>query len=214
METKLQSKLSSYFEKYKTVSFDKGEIILKPGDKPNYIGFIKTGYVRLYLMTEDGKEITLQFFKPIFWLTQIFAMTGIENKYYFEAMTPVEMYTAPIKETTEFLRSDHELSAEIMKIVLTGFLDTIDRLGYLLAGDAYGKVAMMVALLSKRSKEEGPIYGKIDFGITHKLIASLTGLTRETVTLQMLKLEKEGLIVNKNRRVIVKDWDKLYSASK
>jgi CRP-like cAMP-binding protein len=57
-------------------------------------------------------------------------------------------------------------------------------------------------------------YSTIDFGITHKLIASLTGLTRETVTLQMIRLEKEGIIVNKSKSVQVLNKEKLISAAK
>jgi CRP-like cAMP-binding protein len=41
------------------------------------------------------------------------------------------------------------------------------------------------------------------------MLASMTGLTRETVTLQILKLQKEGFLYNKGRRIVVKDMDKL-----
>ena len=49
----------------------------------------------------------------------------------------------------------------------------------------------------------------IKFKITHKLIASITGLTRETVTLQMLKLEKEGLIDNNKREIVILNMKKI-----
>jgi len=49
----------------------------------------------------------------------------------------------------------------------------------------------------------------VKFKITHKQIGSLTGLTRETVTLQMLKLEKAGLIDNDKREIVVEDMNKL-----
>jgi len=55
---------------------------------------------------------------------------------------------------------------------------------------AIGKVATVIL---EMSNEEYPL--------THKLVASLTGLTRETVTLQMLKMEKMGLIDNANRKI-------------
>ena len=208
-------KLVKFFEKYKLVSYSKGKTIIKPGDRLNYIGFIKEGFVRMYLRTDEGKEITLHFFKPIFWMTQILAMTGEVNKYYFEALTPVKMYTAPIKETMDFLKSDQELSREIMKNVLECFLDSISQLASLLVGDSYTKVASMASLLSERSNNrENKLYSQIDFGITHKLIAGLTGLTRETVTLQMLKLEKQGLIENRNRKIIILDEKGLAKAAR
>jgi CRP/FNR family transcriptional regulator, cyclic AMP receptor protein len=214
MEVNLKKKLEAFFSGYNLVKYRKGEIILRPGEKPNYIGFIKSGFVRMYTLSENGQEVTVQFFKPIFYFTMIFAALRVENRFYFEAMTPVEMYQAPIKDAMEFLEKNKEEMMTVFKIIMLTFIDLIDQVGVLLSGNAYNKVAAIVLSLSKRTEKEGAVYSKIDFGITHKLIASLTGLTRETVTLQMLRLEKEGLINNKSKRVEIIDLEGLIKAAK
>jgi CRP-like cAMP-binding protein len=85
------------------------------------------------------------------------------------------------------------------------FLDLTSYISHLVSGDAYTKVA---GLIYSMADEYGISKNKtvtIKFKITHKLIATLTGLTRETVTLQMLKLEKDGLIDNDRRQIVVQD---------
>jgi CRP-like cAMP-binding protein len=82
-----------------------------------------------------------------------------------------------------------------------------------MSGSSYNRVASTVATLSERAKANLGPYDKIDFPLTHKLIASLTGLTRETVTLHMLKLEKQGLINYERRKVTVVDKEGLRRAS-
>jgi len=213
MEIKLEQKLKNYFANRKTTKYKKGELILKPGKVPNYVGFIKSGYVRVYSVAENGQEITRQFFKPIFYFTLMCAASGLKNRYFFEALTPVEIYQSPVSEMIGYISKNPVVFKAVIKNILTAFFDTIDQLGYLLSGSAYNKVAGTIVSLSNRSKPGGT-YSQIDFGITHKLIASLTGLTRETVTLQMIKLEKEGLIKNSHRKVIVVNKNGLTRASK
>lgn len=212
MNQELMEKLELFFAGHKLLKFKKGEMILMPGENVKYVGFLKSGYVRMYSINENGTEVTVQFFKPILLLTTILAYTGVENRYYFEAITPVEMYTASVGETLGYFQDNKPLLMELMNMVMVSFLDLIDNFSFLLAGNAYNKVAKMVVDLNHRSQSESNT--KETFGVTHKLIASLTGLTRETVTLQMLRLEKEGIIENKNKKVFVMDWKKLEEATK
>ena len=44
--------------------------------------------------------------------------------------------------------------------------------------------------------------------LAHKDIASLAGLTRETVSIEMKNLEKKGLIAYKRNQITIKDVDK------
>jgi CRP-like cAMP-binding protein len=214
METKLVEKLKTYFEKHKIVRYRKGETILRPGEKPNFIGFIKSGYVRVYTLSENGQEVTMPFFKPVFYLTTIFVYTGTENRFYLEAMTPVEMYEATIEETRDFFKDNPETTAMVMNNIMSSFVDLMEQTGALLSGEAYNRVATIILLLDDRSEKNGNNYAKINFGVTHKLIAGLTGLTRETVTLQMLRLEREGLVVNKSKKVTITNRAGLIKAAK
>lgn len=214
MDAILKKKLESFFSGYNVVRYRKGEIILRPGEKPGYVGFIKSGYVRVYTLSENGQEVTMQFFKPILYFTAIYAMTGIENRFYFEAITPVEMYAAPVNEMEDFFEKDPKMKEKVMNNILLSFIDLVEQMGTLLSGSAYNKVATMVFSLANRAAKNDENYENIDFGVTHKLIASLTGLTRETVTLQMLRLEREGLIINKNKKVIVVDQERLSQATR
>lgn len=211
MEIELQKQLEEFFESKRLVKYKKGEVILRSGVNPGWIGYIKSGYVRMYTINENGTETTIQFFKPILYLTLMFAYTGIENRYFFEAITPVEMYTSPTEEALKYFTKTPSISQGIMNNIMKVFLDMMDNYAIMMSGNAYNRVAAMVAKLVKKEKANG--LGSNDFGITHKLIASLTGLTRETVTLQMIKLEKEGAIVNKSKTIVVKNWEILNEAA-
>ena len=199
MKEELVQTLEKFFSKYKIIKYSKGEIIAKPGQKLDFVGFIKSGYARMYMINNNGQEITMQFFKPILYFTTIMAMTETDNQYYFEAVSPVEMYVCPKNEAIEYFRKNGEIERELEKSIMVAFLDLTDQIGYLLSGTAYNKIAAILVSLNKRNEK----HGKTTLEITHKMLASLTGLTRETVTLQMIKLDKAKIIENKSKKVVI-----------
>ncbi len=196
-------KLEKFFAKYRAIKYKKGELILKPGEEIKYVGFSKNGFIRMYTLDDSGQEITLLFFRPLFYFTMMFSFSLLPNKFYFEAITPVEVYQAPLDEIRKFFLENEDIFRNAMGVAITGLIEQLEQLSTMMAKDSYSKVASVVYILAERSEKSDGVYTKINFGITHKLIASLTGLTRETVTLQMLRLEREGYIDNANRKIKV-----------
>jgi len=184
------------------IKYKKGEMIFGPGDKPGKIGRVKSGLVKAYIVGENGQEIAIPWFRPLYFWTLAIEMTGMENKLYFEAMVPTEIVWA----------TDEPTEAEAIKETMGQLMRLVTNFVYLMSDNSYGKVARMVAVLDEinRSKE----YKKEKLAVTHKLIAQLTGLTRETVTLQMIKLEKEKIIDNKGRKVVITDREGLIKVIK
>ena len=193
-------KLTNYFSKYPLKKYKKGEIILRPGEKPNYVGFIKSGFIRVYTLNESEQEITMSLFKPMLYFTTIFVMTEEVNKFYFESVSPVEMWMAPKNEFVDYCKKNGDICKDIMETIGKLFLNLVENTGKLLGTNSLGKVAMIITSIAD---------SKSHFALTHKMVASLTGLTRETVTLQMLKLEKMKLVDNSNRKVTILNRDGL-----
>ncbi|MBU1117601.1 Crp/Fnr family transcriptional regulator [Patescibacteria group bacterium] len=209
MKEETKKKIIEFFSKYPLKKFKKGQVLYEPNDEFGGVAFVKSGYLKVYDIAKDGKESGIQLFKPLFFFSLIHAKTGIKNRHYIEALTPVEFWLAPKVDFMAFIRSDAALTEDVMNAFLTKFVDMTSYMSQLISGDAYSKVA---SLIFSMADEFGVIRNKrttIKFKITHKLIASLTGLTRETVTLQMLKLEKDGLIDNDRRQIVVEDMVKL-----
>ncbi len=205
VKQELELTLEKFFSKYKVIHFNRGEVIAKPGQKLDYVGFIKSGCARMYMISNNGQEITMQFYKPILYFTTIMAITETDNQYYFEAVSPLEMYVCPKNEAIEFFRKNTEIERELQKGIMSSFLNLMDQMGHLLSGAAYNKIATILTSLSENDDK----YAKKTIEITHKMLASLTGLTRETVTLQMIKLDKAKIIENKNKKVVILDEKRL-----
>lgn len=140
-------------------------------------------------------------------------MTHRPNRYYFEALTPIEMWRAPKEEVLAFIKEDPALLYELSKNMLNGFQDLLETIEFLVSGNAYSKVASALLLLSHRFGKKDGNSTTLEINPTHREIGNITGITRETVSLQMEKLSKKGIITQDNRSIVINNVKELEDAS-
>ena len=210
MKVSASKKVSKFFNKYKIISYGRGEAIIRASDNPQGISFLVKGYVRHYSINRDGQEFTLNIFKPGSYFPVAWAIAQESNHYFYEAMTFVEIRRAPKKDVLLFFKQNPSVIYELTKRLLSGLSGLLVRMEYLLQGNAKQKVCATLYILSKRFGEKNG--GKkivIRLPITHQGIASLAGLSRETTSLEMKKLERDGIIIKENRYIVVNEPGKL-----
>lgn len=212
MEEKTKKKLIKFFKKFPLKKYKKRQIILKPGEEFPGIIFVKSGYVRVYTKYQE-KQVTMQMFRPTLYFSLIGAMTKQVNHHYFEAITPVELWVAPKEEMLEYLEKEKEIKDDLIKTILSELVEMSVSMGEYITGNAGNKVAGIIKYLGEKFGKVKRNKIWIKFKVSHRLVASLTGLTRETVTLQMLKLKKEKIIETKNGQMVIRDEGKLKEAS-
>ncbi len=215
MKKSLQKLDESFFAQFKTVQqFKKNQLILGPAAQPSGIFYIKSGFVRLYLISEGGKEITLNIFKPGTYFSMIWALNNVPNIYFYESLTDVLLLKAPKDEIVKYIEDNPQILYDLAKRTLSG-LDGMTRLmEALLTGNAYQQVASVLLVLARR-------FGKniasgelvIDIPLTHRLIGTLAALSRESTSLELEKLTRAKIISQKDHLIVVKDLQKLEEKS-
>lgn len=185
------------------IDFKKGETILRPEDTPQGVYLIKSGYVRSYCVSESGKEITLNIFKPETYFPLHWAITNFDNEYFFEAMTNVKTFRLS-KTTFEKQISMNENFYKDISFKLISQLEVLyKRMEHALGDNAYKKVTSTLVFLAKRHGKQCKDGIHISIPITHFCIATIAGLTRETTSIIMKQLSMENLISYKNKKIII-----------
>jgi len=169
--------------------YKKGQRIVSLGDNVNFVASVKSGEVKLY-KPFDGRDISVPNMRMFKEWSQMMVLSGEKSDYVAEAMSAVELEKTPKDKYLKEIRMNPRKQMEALSAFSKLFLEQSRRFVNIIGASAIGKVATVILDMS----EEG-------FPLTHKLVASLTGLTRETVTLQMLKMEKMNLIDNANRKI-------------
>ena len=205
MKVTAGKKVLEFFTKYKPLYYRKGETILRAFDDPRGVNYIVSGFVKLYFLNQEGQEFTFNIFKPGSYFPIIWAVGGRDNYYYYEALTPTEIRRSPRADILKFIQEDPAILYELTKRLISGLEGLLIRMEHVLYGDANQKIKSTLYLLAKRFGEKEPRGAvKINIPITHQGIASLVGLSRETTSLEMKRLEREGIIGRANRHILVK----------
>lgn len=215
MRQSLQKLDESFFAQFKKAHlYKKNKLIIGPAVEPRGVFFIKSGFVRLYTISADGKEITFNIFKPGAYFSMMWALNDTPNIYFFEALTDVLILEAPKSEVIKYIETNSSILYDLAKRTLSG-LDGMTRLmSALLTGTAYQNVASVLLVLTRRfGKKKSKNEFMINLPITHRIIGTLAGLSRESTSLELEKLTKKKIISQKKRFILVKNLKKLENAS-
>jgi len=206
-------KLNIFFSKFKKYRYKKGEIILRGGDTPQGVYFINKGYVKDYSISKEGEELTLIIFKPENFFPIQWVFNDRPNQHYFEAMTAVELRRCPKEFFIAFIKSNPEVFLELTRHIVLRLGGMMQRMEHLAFGNAYEKVSSIIMICAERFGKKNNRGILIPIPLTHKDLAMLVGMTRETVSIEVKKLEKKGIINYKKHMIIVRDMRKLLTES-
>ncbi len=213
MNEKIKKQFDLFFSKFEVIKYKKGQVLFRPGENLNTAYIEKSGFLRAYI-SNDGKEVSLPSLKPLFFCAAMNGLYKKTNKYFVEAITGVELFCIPMDEFVKFIEKDQEIFNEVNKKLIDDLVDLSTNWQQIVGGDATNKVAGLVCMLAK---EIGEVKGNeilINFNTLHRVLASMAGLTRETVTLQILKLQKQGYLYNKSRKMVIKNIEKIKEIAK
>lgn len=173
------------------INFKKGETILRPEDTPQGVYYIKNGYVRSYTVSENGKEITLNIFKPGIYFPLHWALTDFDNQYFFESMTNTKLTRISKENFIKKTKLNSNFYHDLSKKLIIQLEVLYKRMEHALGDSAYKKITSTLLYLAKRYGEYKKDGIHISIPVTHFCIATIAGLTRETTSKIMKQLSKK-----------------------
>lgn len=189
------SKLAAFFSNYPLVTFEPGERFKRPNEKAYLVRYLKSGFLRAHAYTESGKDISLVYLAPEDYQRIVIGFSEKLDDLYITALTKVELWRVPKKDFVAFLRENPDASIELVEglfnmIAIFGRQD-----GILKCGGSPERIAhFLIDLATKFSHKTASNEYVVAFPLTHQMIADYTGLTRETVSIQLAKLKKDKII--------------------
>lgn len=205
--------ISDFFHKFPSFRYRKRETLLYPGDIPQVVYFIEKGFARLFDISAEGKDLTLVVYKPGEFFPVVWTFSGgaRPNIYGFETLTPCSIRKIPRDEFIKFLSANPDVFMNVTRHIVSRFQVALLRMRHLAFGAAGSKLA---AILLICSKEYGHDEGKskkmvVDLPLTHRDLANLVGVTRETVSVEIKKLERQGIVGHKGHNIVILKMEKL-----
>lgn len=194
MNTNKTKEFEEFYKQFKIRDYKKGEMLIRADDDPQGIFCLTKGYVRQYTISKAGTELTLHILKPLSYFPMVWAINGTPNVYYFEALTQVEVGRAPRDQVVDFIKDKPTITFALMSELLEDYAETLTRVEHLVFSDAYRRVISVLLYIIKHFGEENRNGIVVHHRFTQQDLATLVGVSRETASNEISKLEKKRLV--------------------
>ncbi|HVZ58977.1 MAG TPA: Crp/Fnr family transcriptional regulator [Patescibacteria group bacterium] len=202
MTQAIKSKLDTFFNQHHKHSYKKGELLIRAGDEPQGIMYLVNGRVKVYTISRKGEEVIVNIFKEGSFFPMSWALDSLPNRYFFEALTPVEVWRAPKQDVIDFLHREPEVLFDLLTRVYSGMEGVLLRMAYLMGEDAYTRLVSELLITAKRFGQKNSDQ-TLTLELSEKDLAAQTGMTRETVSREMKKLKQKKLINLKKDTMVI-----------
>ena len=217
----LHSPLVKLLDEGKELSLPKGQVLqLFSSGVP--LSMVKKGYIKRYSITSDGSQSIQSIYGPdeIFPLTPVFKLLfGVDiyrgtEAFYYEALTPITIKSINDEKLLERVKSNPSIYKDLFYVAGLRLSSNIQKLDNASLRVANRKVAHQLVYYSKKFGKSTPNDVLIKVPLTHQTLADVLNLSRETVTLCMIRLQDKGLIgAGEQKHIIVRDIEKLRQAA-
>ena len=198
-----------FFAQFQLRKYKQGETLIRADDDPQGIFCLTKGYVRQYIISRTGAELTLHILQPISYFPMVWAFNNTPNVYYYEALTPIEIGRAPKDQVLEFIKDKPELISELLRELLSRYEESLTRIEHLIFSDAYRRVISVLLYIAKYFGKKSGNKIVVNHRFTHQDISSLVGVSRETVSIEMGKLAQRNLVEFVEHAMIFSNIQKL-----
>jgi CRP/FNR family transcriptional regulator len=195
-------KLTLFFQEYPAAGYPKNEVVLQEGSTSEFFYFVESGAVKMSRVTSKGTNLILHTFFPGSFFSLLSLISNESNEYDFITLLPTTLRKVPQSELITFLQHNNDVLFELQIKLLKGLNGLLKRIEQSTSTPAYSQVASLLLYFSKHLSTELP-------KMTHQEIADWLGLSRENVSIQMKKLENDGLIELRGHQIIIPDSEKL-----
>lgn len=208
MRIQAQKKIDAIFQAGNTKEYSPGELILR-GEDPDGVVFIESGFVKVYSISDSGGRYVHVLYKNGEIFPLIWALKDIRRRIFYEAATDVTVRKLSKESFLKVIRNDAKIANQILGQLAEQFYVFADRLDNLQYKPAEERIIHRLLFLAARFGKRNSQGVLIDAPTTHEFIAESINLARETVSRELEKLEKSGLIQRQQNHIVIMSVDKL-----
>ena len=194
------------FEKSKsTVSYRKGETIIKQGTQFTHVVSFNEGLAKLNVEVGPDKNVMIGLVKP----SEILGGPGMfeDNKYAFSviALTPARICLIDASIFKKIIQTNDDFMGSFLSTFSTRYIEAINRLVSISRKQMYGRVAEALLYLSDSIYKAE----KFDMDLSRQELAEFTGMSKESVSRIFKEFKEDGILETSGKSITIRNKDRL-----
>ncbi|MBI4743959.1 MAG: Crp/Fnr family transcriptional regulator [Actinobacteria bacterium] len=209
-----QSELSGIAEITKERKLKKDTVVFHENDPANALYIIKSGSIKIFKISEDGREHIIEIFE----LGQIFGEVPVFDggSYPATAMTlsETEIYIILKSDFENTVKKYPDIALKIIRVLGRRLRQAHNKIHELAFKNVPQKMASLLLRLAEKNGKPTEKGILIAIPLSRQQIAELIGVSRETATRELNRFNKLNLIFLNKKEIIIIDKQKLSSIAK
>lgn len=192
----------------KTVLYEKGKFIYLPGHPSDQIFHVYSGSVRMATLMESGKEFT----SSLYHAGETFGELSLAGETHRVEMAisceKTFLIAFKCEALTDLLRQNLLFTLRLMQLIGSRRHESENKLLQFFYTPVHSRLArLLIHFATKHTKVTA--LPPVQLRLTHEVLASLAGTTRETTTMILNRFEKMGMIHKSKGSIFIKDLQSL-----
>jgi CRP-like cAMP-binding protein len=190
--------------------FARGEMVCRQGDPGDHLFIVISGQVRIYTITLDGVEHSIDILTEGDVFGEMALLDGLPRSANAVAQRTTELLLLRRRDFVGHLQTYPQTATRIIETISRRLRSTLEYTDELISMDVRRRVVKKLLELAERhGMPEAGGAVRIDVELTQDTLASLSGTTRETVNRLLADLRERGIVQVDRARVIVNDFEAL-----
>ena len=189
----------------------KGETLFRKGDEGNALYIVRSGSIRIVLPSESGEEVSPAILSEGDFFGEMALLDGMSRSADAVALEASEVFALNRRDFFSFLLNNEKAIQSIFSFLSMRLRKTDDLLEdvcFLNISTRLAKRLIELAATYGRQKEGEDIV-QIDLRLTQKDLASMVGVTRESINKEMRVLRERNLISTRENMIQILNLTRL-----
>lgn len=205
LSTIFRGKLCDLVLKDRSVTtFDKGQALYEAGDENRALFFIRSGYVKIGTITEDGHELIYDVRKRGDIVGELCASSHTRQDRAI-VLDRAEIITVPFDEILEIVQKDRNLLRQLVRVFCNSLADAYEQLNSLAFSDIMHRLIRVLLKLASQMGRYSRHGVVLSAYLTQEEISQMVGVRRERVSTAMNLLRKAGMVNYSHHGYLVLD---------
>jgi len=195
-------------ESAKTLQLQKGEVLFRAGEEDDTLYIIHTGKVRIYRLSESGKEQLVRILNPGDFTGEVaIFQPGSVHENYAEALQNTSICLIKQDDLHKYLLEYPQISLKILSEVTMRLKESEKQTTQVAIENVESRLISFLAECAEKGSDNSPT---ITLPMSKKDLASYLGTTPETISRKFTSLEQHGLILQLPKgKIKIPDLDQL-----
>jgi CRP-like cAMP-binding protein len=184
-------------------SLQQGDILFEQGDDSDGLYLIISGLVRIYLTTDDGREVTISLLEDGEVIGEMALLDGLSRSAGAAALIETRLIFIPRAPFLELLDTSGKLARQIILTLCERLRSANAQFDQAVFHDLRHRLVVLLRQLAMMVGKVDQNVAVVDLDLTQGTLAQMLGASREAVNKQLRALVKEGRIAVDGQRIQV-----------